>query len=62
MREILFADIPKPDNFNGEEMEAEADTNAEDDENILDKPEIEDEEDEEEEEVIVTQKVEQEFI
>ena len=61
MREILFADIPKPDNFNGEEMEAEADTNAEDDENILDKPEIEDEEDEEEEEVIVTQKVEQEF-
>ena len=60
MREILFTDIPKPDNFkdtsqhDGEEGEGE-------DENILDRPEIEDEEDDEEEGFVVHQRVEQEF-
>ncbi len=64
MREILFADIPRPAGLAaGEDSVAveEGDQGDVDEENFLDRPEIEEEEEDEEAETFVTQRVEQEF-
>ena len=57
MREILFADIPRP---RGMETQVENDLPDDETNNILDQPELEDEEEEEEERIVMTT-VEQEF-